>query len=150
MAKNMIFRYTDERVRERPLAGTIAPSTALTTIQPGTPVILKDGPAVALTASGNGTVTVSGVGNLPTGLTSITYTNGGVGNLPTSASFAFDGSWDLPVTGATTTTESQVMVYMTAAGALTLTEGSNFPFGTTDYPRDYAKAAGRAVVQIGA
>ena len=110
-----------------------------------------DGPAVSLTASGNATVTKST--NLPGGLTSVTYGNGGVGNSasPASASFAFDGSWDLAVTGATTSTASGVRVYMIpATGVLTLTAGTNIPFGFTDYPEGFAKVAGRAVVKIGA
>ena len=87
---------------------------------------------------------------LPTGITSITYKNGGVGNLAGAASFAFDGAFDLPVTGAGTSTKKGVKVYITTAGALTLTEGTNTLFGFTDYPRDFAKVAGRAVVRIGA
>lgn len=149
MATNMIFRYNGELTRERALSLATAPA-APSTIQPGAPVLFPEGPAVSLTASGNGSVTVSGAGNLPTGITSVTYGNGGVGNLPASASFAFDGSWEFAVAGATTSTANGVAVYITPAGGLTLTESTNTKFGTTDYPRDYAKVAGRSVVQIGA
>lgn len=145
MALNMIYKF--ERSQERDLADAVAPA-APSTIQPGVPVLFPEGAAVSLTASGNGTVTQTD--NLPVGVTSVTYKNGGVGNLEGAASFAFDGAWDLPVTGATTTTKKGIAVYITTAGGLTLTEGTNTLFGFTDYPRDYAKVSGRAVVRIGA
>ena len=145
MALNMIYKF--ERSQERDLADAVAPA-APSTIQPGVPVLFPEGAAVSLTASGNGTVTQTT--NLPTGVTSVTYKNGGVGNLEGAASFAFDGAWDLPVTGAATTTKKGIAVYITTAGGLTLTEGTNTLFGFTDYPRDYAKVSGRAVVRIGA
>lgn len=145
MALNMIYKF--ERSQERDLADAVAPA-APSTIQPGVPVLFPEGAAVSLTASGNGTVTQTT--GLPTGITSITYENGGVGNLDGAASFAFDGAFDLAVTGATTTTKKGVSVYITTAGGLTLTEGTNTLFGFTDYPRDYAKVSGRAVVRIGA
>lgn len=147
MATNMIYRYNGELTRERALSTAVAPA-APSTIQPGVPVLFTDGPAVSITASGNGSVTQTT--NLPTGLTSVSYGNGGVGNLPGSASFAFDGSWEFAVAGATTSTANGVAVYITTAGALTLSVGTNTLFGHTDYPRDYAKVAGRSVVQIGA
>ena len=145
MALNMIYKF--ERSQERDLADAVAPA-APSTIQPGVPVLFPEGAADSLTASGAATVTQTT--GLPTGITSITYKNGGVGNLEGAASFAFDGAWDLPVTGAGTSTKKGVPVYITTAGALTLTESTNTLFGFTDYPRDYAKVSGRAVVRIGA
>lgn len=145
MALNMIYKF--ERSQERDLADAVAP-TAPSTIQPGVPVLFPEGAAVSLTASGNGTVTQTE--GLPTGVTSITYKNGGVGNLAGAASFAFDGAWDLAVPGATPTTKNGVKVFIMTTGTLTLTEGTNKLFGFTDYPRDFAKVAGRAVVRIGA
>lgn len=145
MAKNMIFKANTGK--ERALAEVTAPATP-TSILPGVPVLFGTVPAVSLTASPNATRTET----LPDG-SSITYGIGGVGNKAGHASFAFDGSWEFAVTGATTSTGNEVPVYMTAAGALTLTAGSspaNTPFGRTDYPRDYSKTAGRAVVKIGA
>lgn len=151
MAINKIYQSTEALHRDRALASVTVPTTAPASIQPGTPVVFGDGPAVSLTASGNATVTQTA--NLPAGVSSITYANGGVGNLasPASASFAFDGSFEFAVTGATTTTASGVAVYITASGGLTLTEGSNTLYGHTDYPnQNYTKVAGRAVVKIGA
>lgn len=141
MATNMIFKYTEGY--ERALADATAPS-APTSILSGVPVLFGTRSAVSITASPNATRTET----LPDG-SSITYGIGGVGNKAGHASFAFDGSWDLPVTGATTSTKNDVPVYITTTGTLTLTEGTNTLFGITNYPRDYVKAAGRAVVQIG-
>ena len=135
MATNKVFNGIESRNRERVVpAGT----------QPGTPLLINSRPAVALTARGDATK----ASDLPGGY-SITFNNGGVGNLADSASVAFDGTWEFAVTGATTSTGQDVAVYITSAGALTLTEGSNTLYGYTDYPRDFAKAAGRAAVRIG-
>ena len=154
MAQNKIFASTQELHRDRPLTDIIVP-TPTTTIQPGVPVLIGSAaatarPAVSLTASGNGTKTENT--NLPLGLTSITYTNGGVGNdaSPASASFAFDGTFEFAVATAATNTASDVPVYITSAGGLTLTVGSNTLWGRTDYPVGYRKEAGRAPVKIGA
>ena len=155
MALNKIFASTQELHRDRKLSEIIVP-TPVTTIQPGVPVLIGSAaatarPAVSLTASGNATKTETN--GLPAGITSITYTNGGVGNdgAPApSASFAFDGTFEFAVTGATTSQASDVPVYITSAGALTLTAGSNTLYGRTDYPVGYRKEADRAPVKIGA
>lgn len=136
MALNKIYAETQGKNRER-----VVP----TGTQPGTPLIINARPAVTLTARGDATKTTV----LPGGY-SIVAGNGGVGNLPDSASVAFDGTWEFAVTGATTSTGQDVAVYLTSSGSLTLTEGTNTLYGYTDYPRDYAKVAGRAPVRIGA
>lgn len=136
MALNKIYAETQSKNRER-----VVPANT----QPGTPLIINDRPAVTLTARGDATKTTV----LPGGY-SIVAGNGGVGNLPDSASVAFDGTWEFAVTGATTSTGQDVAVYLTSSGSLTLTEGTNTLYGYTDYPRDYAKVAGRAPVRIGA
>lgn len=153
MALNKIFASTQELHRDRPLTDIAVPA-ATTTIQPGVPVLIGAAaasarPAVSLTASGNGTKTETNIGG---GITSVTFSNGGVGNgaSPASASFAFDGTFEFAVTGATTSTASEVLVYITSAGALTLTAGSNTLYGRTDYPVGYRKEADRAPVKIGA
>ena len=153
MALNKIFASTQELHRDRPLTDIIVPAST-TTIQPGVPVLIGAAagsarPAVSLTASGNATKTETDIGG---GITSVTFTNGGVGNdtSPASASFAFDGTFEFAVTGALTSTPSDALVYLTSAGALTLTAGSNTLWGRTDYPVDYRKEAGRAPVKIGA
>jgi hypothetical protein len=148
MAVSQIFAPTQNRCRARALSTIATPTSTPTTIQPGVPVRFADGPAVSLTASGNGTVTQTS--NLPAGLTSITYENGGASLDDGEASFAFDGTFEFAVTGATTSTASGVEVYITTGGTLTLTVGTNTHYGWTDYPKSYRKEAGRAPVRIGA
>lgn len=138
MALNKIFQSTEKDHRER-----IVPSGTL----PGTPLLINGRPVVALTARGDATRTDTT--SLPGGLTSITYKVGGASNLADRASVAYDGTWEFAVTGATTSTLSDVEVFITSGGVLTLTSTSNTHYGWTDYPRDYRKEAGRAPVRIG-
>lgn len=150
MALNKIFASTQELHRERDLSTITAPA-APASIQPGVPVLFGTRGAVSLTASGNATRTQTT--ELPAGVNSVNFDNGGVGNTadPARASFAFDGTWEFAVTGATDSTASEVAVYITSAGVLTTSSGGgNVLFGHTDYPRDYRKEAGRAPVRIGA
>ena len=147
MAINKIYAETQELNRDRALADITAPSTAPTAIQSGVPVVLGSRPAVSLTASGGSTKTET---NLGAGVTSITFTNGGVGNEDGHATFAFDGTFEFAVTGATATTKDDVKVYITSGGELTLTASTNTHYGYTDYPQGYQKVAGRAPVKIGA
>lgn len=138
MAKNLVFKYDEKKVRERPVpAGTVS----------GAPLIINTRPAVAITSRGD--VAVS---NTFAGVTISAPANSlGSGNLPDSASVAFDGTWEFTgVTGITASTGQDVAVYITSGGALTTTATSNTLFGYTDYPRDYSKATGRAAVRIGA
>lgn len=147
MALNMIFASTQAAHRERLLSEITVPTTPPTTIQPGTPVVINDRPAVALTADPSATLTKTT--GLPPEITSVTYKNGGV-NSTGAATFAFDGTWVFDVTGALTNTADDVEVYIDDAGALTLTVGTNTHYGWTDYPVGYIKAAGRACVRVGA
>lgn len=149
MSLNKIFASTQELHRDVPLADVTRPS-APSTIQPGVPVLVASRPAVSLTASGNGTKTQTT--GLAAGITSITWNNGGVGNSvdPASATFAFDGTFEFAVTGATTSTKNGIPVYITSAGALTTTAGSDTLYGYTDYPKGYRKESGRAPIKVGA
>lgn len=147
MALNKIFQSTEARHRVRALSTVTNPSTPPTTIQPGVPVTFADGPAVSLTASGNGTKTVS---NPVPGVTSVTYSNAPVGVASGEAVFAFDGTFEFAVAGATTSTADGVEVYIIpGTGALTLTSTNNVHYGWTDYPKDFRKEAGRAAVRVG-
>ena len=98
--------------------------------------------AVALTDRGDATKTTPISGGA-----SLTLPSGGFSLEPNEASLAFDGTWHLPVTGATTTTASGVPVYFNA-GNLQLT-ASGDPVGYTDYPQGFYKQAGFAAVRIG-
>ena len=99
-------------------------------------------PAVALTDRGDATKTTPISGGA-----SLTSPSGGFSLKPNEASLAFDGTWHLPVTGATTTTDNDVPVYFNA-GNLQLT-ASGDPVGYTDYPQGFYKQAGFAAVRIG-
>jgi hypothetical protein len=147
MALNKIFQSTEARHRVRALSTVTQPTSTPTTINPGVPVVFADGPAVSITASGNATATQTT--GLPSGLTSITYKTAPVGVASGEAVFAFDGTWEFAVTGATTSTASGVEVFITTGGTLTLTVGTNVHYGWTDYPKDYRKEAGRAPVRVG-
>ena len=98
--------------------------------------------AVALTDRGDATKTTPISGGA-----SLTSPSGGFSLEPNEATLAFDGTWHLPVTGATTTTNSGVPVYINA-GTLQLTPLGN-TVGFTDYPQGFYKRAGFAAVRIG-
>ena len=98
--------------------------------------------AVALTDRGDATKTTPISGGA-----SLTSPSGGFSLTPNEASVAFDGTWHLPVIGATTTTGNDVPVYY-SAGNLQLTV-SGTPIGYTDYPQGFYKQAGFAAVRIG-
>lgn len=144
MAKNLVYLGTPAKNRERALSTVTVPTTAPTSIDTGVPVVFPDGPAVSLTASGGSTKSFT----TPQGYTLSGVPNGGVGNAQGAATFAFDGTYEFAVTGATTSTASGARVYITTTGGLTLTEGTNTAYGYTDYPPGYAKTAGRAPVKI--
>lgn len=136
MAKNMVYRYTGEKTREREVpSGTVS----------GAPLLINARPCVALTSRGDAT-TAGTFGEF-----SITRPTGGVGNLANSATVAYDGTWEFTgITGVNASTGQDVAVYITGSGGLTTTATGNTLFGYTDYPRGYAKATGRAPVRIGA
>ena len=106
-------------------------------------VIVSGRLAVALTDRGDATKTTPISGGA-----SLTLPSGGFSLKPNEASLAFDGTWHLPVTGATTTTGNGVPVYLNASGKLQLTE-VGVPVGYTDYPQGFYKQAGFAAVRIG-
>ena len=105
-------------------------------------LIVGGRPAVALTDRGDATKTTPISGGA-----SLTLPSGGFSLKPNEASVAFDGTWHLPVTDATTTTGNDVPVYYNA-GKLQLTASGN-PVGYTDYPQGFYKQAGFAAVRIG-
>lgn len=139
MALNKIFQSTQSEHRAR-----VVPEGT----KSGDPLLIGDRPAVALTDRGDGTREATGA--LPVNIVSLEYKSGGASLQPDQASVAFDGTWEFEVTGAAVSTAQDVAVYITGAGALTLTQGSNTLYGHTDYPESYLKVAGRAPVRIGA
>ena len=133
MATNKVFQENTKNNRARvvPL-GT----------RSGDFLIVGGRPAVALTDRGDATKTTPISGGA-----SLTLPSGGFSLKPNEASVAFDGTWHLPVTGATTTTGNDVPVYINA-GKLQLTPLGNV-VGYTDYPQGFYKQAGFAAVRIG-
>lgn len=133
MATNKVFQENTKNNRARvvPL-GT----------RSGDFLIVGGRPAVALTDRGDATKTTPISGGA-----SLTLPSGGFSLKPNEASLAFDGTWHLPVTGATTTTGNDVPVYFNA-GNLQLKASGN-PVGYTDYPQGFYKQAGFAAVRIG-
>lgn len=137
MALNQIFAPTMGKNRPRVVASGVVS---------GQPLLSGAQPAVALTDRGDATKTTAVAGS---GITSVTYKSGGASLAADEASLAFDGTFEFPVTGALTSTDSGVAVYITTGGTLTLTVGTNTLYGYTDYPKGYRKEAGRAPVRIG-
>ena len=133
MATNKVFQENTKNNRARVVpVGT----------KSGDFLIVGGRPAVALTDRGDATKTTPISGGA-----SLTLPSGGFSLKPNEASLAFDGTWHLPVTGATTTTGNGVPVYINA-GNLQLT-ASGDPVGYTDYPQGFYKQAGFAAVRIG-
>ena len=134
MATNKVFQENTNNNRARVVpVGTKA----------GDLLILGGRLAVALTDRGDATKTTPISGGA-----SLTLPSGGFSLKPNEASVAFDGTWHLPVTGATTTTGNGVPVYLNASNQLQLVMVGN-PVGYTDYPQGFYKRAGFAAVRIG-
>ena len=133
MATNKVFQENTKNNRARVVpVGTKA----------GDVIFTENRLAVALTDRGDATKTTPISGGV-----SLTLPSGGFSLKPNEATLAFDGTWHLPVTGATTTTNSGVPVYYNA-GTLQLTPLGN-SVGYTDYPQGFYKRAGFAAVRIG-
>ena len=107
MATNKVFQENtnNNRVRVVPV-GTKA----------GDFLVVGGRVAVALTDRGDATKTTPISGGA-----SLTLPSGGFSLKPNEASLAFDGTWHLPVTGATTTTGNGIPVYLNAGGNLQFT-----------------------------
>lgn len=116
MALNMTHKFTKSEVW--PVGTGVAPGTAV------------------LSSTGQAGVTITGSGDYEVtetyGPYDITYPAGGVGLADKDATVAVDGAFRFPVTGADDETAVNTPVYITDAGALTLTEGSNTLFGKID------------------
>lgn len=134
MATNKVFQENTNNNRARVVpVGTKA----------GDLLIVNGRLAVALTDRGDATKTTPISGGA-----SLTLPSGGFSLKPNEASLAFDGTWHLPVTGATTTTGNGVPVYLNASNQLQLVQVGN-AVGYTDYPQGFYKQAGFAAVRIG-
>lgn len=137
MALNLVYRNTDSQNRVEDLGKTLAP---------GAPAVSKAGlPVVAITGSADYTRTEQVFQYTVSGIPA-----GGVGLRAQEVTLAFDGTWEFEVTGATAASAQGTKVYITAAGALTTTQGSNTEYGYIDWSTDYDRTRGLTPVRIGA
>jgi len=150
MAKNMIFKYTENKTRVRDL-GEATDS--------GVPVLDPDDgrPAITLTTTGAGISRTLDNTDIPLGggVTAITYLDTPASLEGFEATLAYDGTWELTVvstgtTPAPTTTVNGDIVYIKSDGGLTLVATDNTLYGYVDYPTEYTKRAGLLPVRIGA
>lgn len=138
MALNLVYRNIDSKNRVEDLGKTLAP---------GDPEISKAGlPVVAVTGSADHVITevIPGLGTL-SGIP-----RGGVGLRGQEVTLAFDGTWEFEVAGATAASAQGTKVYITTAGDLTTTAGSNTAYGYVDWSTDYDRTRGLTPVRIGA
>lgn len=110
--------------------------TVPTNTPPGTPVIFGGRPMVTITGSDGYTNGLTTTGNAVIDeLLEVGEPNGGVGLQSLEATASPTGTYAFPVTGATDQTAKGTIVYITSAGALTLTAGSNTKFGIVEFFR---------------
>lgn len=120
--------------------------TVPTKTAPGTPVIFGGRPMVTITGSGDYTNGLTTTGNaVIDDLLEVGDPNGGVGLQPLEATASPTGTYAFDVTGADENTAKGAIVYITSAGALTLTAGSNTKFGIVEFFRGETSATDTAV-----
>lgn len=123
MAENMTHKYTKTEVWPV-VTGTVSGAAVVSTSASGRI------PAVALTDRGDAERTET------FGPYDITYPSGGIGLEPDQATVALDGAFRFLVTGASASTARNTLVYAVLStdtvASLTLTAGSNVPFGRID------------------
>lgn len=136
MAKNAVFPYTEKLTEIWPVAAATAPGKAIlsATGQPGVALVGSNDYTVSQAV---GPYTISGI------------PRGGASLKDGTVSVATDGTWEFTVTGAASNTAQNALVYITSAGALTLTATDNTVFGKVNYPRDYVFKTGILPVKIG-
>lgn len=140
MALNQIFPDDRKSRRARPVGNDVAPGTAI--INGGKPAVTitgsRDYDGNAITAQGNGLTIVLAGGKGGESLPADDY-----------ATISFTGTYGWPVAGATIATKPGTPVYLEADGDLTLTEGTNEPYGVVEFFRGKYSATDTAVT-IGA
>ena len=140
MAKNQVFADVESRRFVAEVGTDVAP---------GTPLLLGDVPVATITGSGDydGNAVSITVGSTTTTLAG---GRGGIGLKATEATVSPTGAYGWPVTGATAANivNGVTTVYITSAGALTLTATNNTRFGTALFFRGELSATD-TVVKIG-
>lgn len=115
-----------------------------TDVAPGTPVVsVSNEPGVTLTGSGDYTITQD-LGGIQ-----VTYPTYAGGRAANEATVATDGTWEFAVTGGSSTTPNNTAVFRTSGGSITLTVGTNTPYGVVDYPTDYTVVGNVLPIKIG-
>lgn len=123
MALNTLYKSTETRELTVP-SGAVA----------GEPVVVGGLVGVLLTSRGDTVVDGDA--------------RGGIGNRSNGATVALDGTFIMPVTGASSSTLQGAAVYITSGRVLTLTASGNTLFGVVDgYPGKQTAAA--CAVKIG-
>lgn len=110
-------------------------------VAPGTPLIRQGTPYVTITGSGDHTNGLTSTGNAVIDLAlGVGEGNGGIGLLPTQATVSPTGTYSFPVEGSSVTAAYETdgsgkLVYITSAGALTLTATGNTLYGRVEFFR---------------
>ena len=140
MAKNQVFADVESRRFVAVVGNDVAP---------GVPLLLGGVPVATITGSGDydGNAVSITVGSTTTTLAG---GRGGIGLKATEATVSPTGAYGWPVTGATAANivNGVTTVYITSAGALTLTATNNTRFGTALFFRGELSATD-TVVKIG-
>ena len=140
MAKNQVFADVESRRFVAVVGNDVAP---------GTPLLLGTVPVATITGSGDydGNAVSLTVGSTTTTLAG---GRGGIGLKATEATVSPTGAYGWPVVGAAkaTVTNGVTPVYITSAGALTLTATNNTRFGTALFFRGELSTTD-TVVKIG-
>ena len=136
MALNVIFSDVESERRATTVGNDVAP---------GTPLIVGGRPVVAITGSGDysgNAVTLSVPGSADVVLAG---GRGGVGLADDQATVSPTGTYAFDVEGATDATTPGTVVYLAAAGTLTLTEADATKFGVVEFFRGELSATDTAV-----
>ena len=137
MALNVIFSDIESERRATVVGNDVAP---------GTPLIVGGRPVVTITGSGDYTNGLTTTGNdVLDEFLNVGVGKGGIGLADNEATVSPTGTYAFDVVGATVNTAKGATVYLTSAGALTLTEGSNTKFGVVEFFRGETSATDTAV-----
>ena len=137
MALNVIFSDVESERRATTVGNNVAP---------GTPLIVGGRPVVTITGSGDYTNGLTTTCNTVIDqMLEVGEGQGGIGLADDQATVSTTGTYAFDVTGADVDTAPGTVVYLTSAGALTLTEGTNTKFGIVEFFRGETSATDTAV-----